>query len=140
MRQRRKRMSDINVVPYIDVCLVLLIIFMVTAPLITQGIKVDLPHSAAKTMPTTQTPPVIITVDKGGKLFANIAANPRHTITPAQLQQLVQNALHRNSTRKVYVRGDKGAEYGNVVHAMVLLQQAGAKTVGLITDDTKKSA
>jgi len=135
MRRRRQRMSDINVVPYIDVCLVLLIIFMVTAPMLTQGVKVDLPKALAKTMTHQQTPPIIVTVNQGGSLFVNIANNPRLSIDQQRLTLLVSEALKRNPERKVYVKGDTGATYGKVVDAMVLLQQAGTKTVGLITDD-----
>lgn len=135
MRRRRSRMSDINVVPYIDVCLVLLIIFMVTTPMLTQGVKVDLPKAVAKTMTHQQTPPIIVTVNQRGSLFANIASNPRLSIDHQRLTSLVASALKRDRARKVYVKGDAGATYGKVVQAMVLLQQAGATTVGLITDD-----
>jgi biopolymer transport protein TolR len=140
MRRRRNRMSDINVVPYIDVCLVLLIIFMVTAPMLTQGVKVDLPKAAAKTMVHQSTPPIIVTVNQRGSLFANIADNPRLSIDRHRLTSLVSGALKRSPGRKVYVKGAAGATYGKVVDAMVLLQQAGAKTVGLITDDDQRKA
>ena len=140
MRRRRNRISDINVVPYIDVCLVLLIIFMVTAPMLTQGVKVDLPKAAAKTMVHQSTPPIIVTVNQRGSLFTNIADNPRLSIDRHRLTSLVSGALKRSPGRKVYVKGAAGATYGKVVDAMVLLQQAGAKTVGLITDDDQRKA
>jgi biopolymer transport protein TolR len=133
-RKRRRLMSDINVVPYIDVMLVLLIIFMVTAPLLTQGVKVNLPKAAAKTMPPEKMDPVIVTVNHSGQYFLNINADPRAPISSGSLQQKVRSVMSATPNRKVYVRGDQSAEYGQVVQAMVLLQQAGVGSVGLVTD------
>ena len=133
-RQRRKMMAEINVVPYIDVMLVLLIIFMVTAPLMTQGIKVELPKVAAKTLPPEKQTPIIVTVDQQGAYYLNIDANPKQALASGVLEQEVSAALQKDAQRKVYVRGDKQVNYGDVVQAMVLLQKAGAPTVGLITE------
>ena len=133
-RHRRKMMAEINVVPYIDVMLVLLIIFMVTAPLMTQGVKVDLPKAAAKTLPPEQKTPLVVTVDATGAYYLNIDSDPKQAIAPEALQQKVQDALSQDKERKVYVRGDKEAAYGTIVQAMVLLQKSGAATVGLITE------
>lgn len=133
----RRPMSDINVVPFIDVMLVLLVIFMITTPLLTQGVKVELPKTAAKAMPEQQKEPLIVTVDASGNYYLNLADKPNQPITARALTNLVQTQLASSQgaeqQRPVLVRGDKNVNYGKVVEAMVLLQQAGAKSVGLIT-------
>ena len=131
----RRPMSDINVVPFIDVMLVLLVIFMITTPLLTQGVKVDLPKTAAKAIPDQQKEPLIVTVDSSGNFYLNISDKPNQPLTARSLSYLVTNQLKSAniSQRPVLVRGDKNANYGKVMEAMVLLQQAGAKSVGLIT-------
>ena len=131
----RRPMSDINVVPFIDVMLVLLVIFMITTPLLTQGVKVDLPKTAAKAMPDQQKEPLIVTVDSVGNYYLNLADKPNQPITARTLSYMVTNQLgaHGGEQRPVLVRGDKNANYGKVMEAMVLLQKAGAKSVGLIT-------
>lgn len=138
-RNRKKPMADINVVPYIDVMLVLLMIFMITAPLLSQGVHVNLPQAAAKTLTPEDQLPIIVTVNKKGQYFLNIAKKPTKAIAANALNDAVGIALGRakqkNQKRDVYVRGDKDADYGTVVKAMVLLQQAGAKDVGLITNN-----
>ena len=128
-------MSDINVVPFIDVMLVLLVIFMVTVPLLTQGVKVDLPQTQAKALPQ-QKEPLIVTVDSAGNFYLNLADKPNQPITARTLSHLVSNQLTNQAPgveRPVLVRGDKNVNYGKIMEAMVLLQQAGAKNVGLIT-------
>ena len=132
----RRPMSDINVVPFIDVMLVLLVIFMITAPLLTQGVKVELPKTAAKALTEQQKEPLIVTVDSSGNFYLNLADKPNQPITARTLSYLATNQLAAQQTgeqRPVLVRGDKNVNYGKVVEAMVLLQQAGAKSVGLIT-------
>lgn len=129
-------MADINVVPFIDVMLVLLVIFMITAPLLTQGVKVELPKTTAQALPDQKKEPLIVTVDSAGKYYLNIADKPSTAITPRVLANLVEKeltALKAGESRPVLVRGDKNANYGNVLEAMALLQKAGAKSVGLIT-------
>lgn len=135
-RRRNKLMSDINVVPYIDVMLVLLIIFMVTAPLLSQGVKVNLPKAQAKVMSDTQNSAIILSVNQRGDYFLNISASPKESIKPSTLSYDVQKAMKANPKRKVYVKGDSQVDYGQVVKAMVLLQKAGAVSVGLITKPT----
>lgn len=133
----RKPMSEINVVPFIDVMLVLLVIFMITAPLLTQGVKVELPKTAAKAMPEQKKEPLIITVDSTGNYYFNLADKPTQPITARVLSNLVSTQLSNQdaeNARPVLVRGDKNANYGKVLEAMALLQQAGAKSVGLITE------
>ena len=137
-RQRRRAMSEINVVPYIDVMLVLLVIFMVTAPLLNQGVDVELPGAQAKLISKQEKDPLIVSVDAKGLFYLNIAAQPNQpqeastivTRVSAELQQ----AKQQGQERQVLVKGDKNVDYGKVVEAMVLLQQAGAPSVGLITE------
>ena len=131
----RRPMSDINVVPFIDVMLVLLVIFMITAPLLTQGVKVDLPKTAAKAITDPPKEPLIITVDSLGRFYFNLADKPNQPITSRTLSYLVTTQLSQPTSeeRPVLVRGDKNVNYGKVMEAMALLQQAGAKSVGLIT-------
>lgn len=132
----RRPMADINVVPFIDVMLVLLVIFMVTTPLLTQGVKVDLPKTEAKALSPEQKEPLIVTVDAMGNFYLNLADKPNQPITSRTLSYLVSTQLNTPQVREqrpVLVRGDKNANYGKVVEVMVLLQQAGAKSVGLIT-------
>lgn len=133
----RKPMSDINVVPFIDVMLVLLVIFMITTPLLTQGVKVDLPKTQAKAL-QQEKEPLIVTVDAEGRFYLNLSDQPNQPITARTLSYLANNLLKTQQDeaqpkRPVLVRGDKSANYGKVMEAMVLLQQAGAKSVGLIT-------
>ena len=131
----RKPMSEINVVPFIDVMLVLLVIFMITTPLLTQGVKVELPKTSARAIPDQHKEPIIVTVDKDGNFFLNLADKPNQAVPSQTLSSLVTNLLKSpaNEQRPVLVRGDKNVNYGKVVEAMVLLQKAGAKSVGLIT-------
>lgn len=135
---KRRPMSEINVVPFIDVMLVLLVIFMITTPLLTQGVKVELPKTAAKAMDDKQKEPLIVTVDSSGNYYLNLSDKPSQPITERTLSHLVTTQLSAQSDneeqRPVLVRGDKNVNYGKVVEAMVLLQQAGAKSVGLITE------
>lgn len=128
-------MADINVVPFIDVMLVLLVIFMITTPLLTQGVKVDLPKTNAKAVSDQPKDPLIVTVDAQGNFYFNLAENPNQPIPKETLNHLVTSQMGQdpNTQRKVLVRGDKDVNYGKVIEAMVLLQQAGAKSVGLIT-------
>ena len=135
-RGSRRPMSEINVVPFIDVMLVLLVIFMITTPLLTQGVKIDLPKTEAKAIPPDQKEPLIVTVDATGNFYLNIASKPNQPITPRVLSNLVAEQLKSNEAgepRPVLVKGDKNANYGKVMEAMALLQQAGAAKVGMIT-------
>jgi biopolymer transport protein TolR len=127
-------MAEINVVPYIDVMLVMLVIFMVTAPLLTQGVKVELPEADAEPMDAEQQEPVIVNVDASGNLYLNIGDNPNEPIDGEALVQRVSAVLRRRQDQTVLVRGDHAVDYGTVVAAMVLLQRAGVPGVGLVTE------
>ncbi len=134
-RQKRKPISDINIVPYIDVMLVLLVIFMITAPLLQQGVNVNLPQANAKVLSAKERMPAIVSVNKKGQLFLNTSSNPNIPVTNQALTKAVQSMLQKNPKRTILVKGDTDTNYGNVVKAMVLLQQAGVKDVGLMTQD-----
>ena len=139
---RQRPISEINVVPYIDVMLVLLVIFMITAPMLSQVVTVDLPKAASQNLPTTDREPVIVSVDRLGNFFLNINETPELAIAPQALMVRVaaelQLAKQTHQTLNVLVKGDQGVEYGKVIAAMSLLKQAGAEQVGLLTDSTGK--
>jgi biopolymer transport protein TolR len=138
---KRRLMGDINVVPYIDVMLVLLIIFMITAPLLTQGIKVDLPKAAAEALQVQQNePPLVLSIDAQGRLYLNVGAQPKQPISDQTVLVRATAALRRAPERVVLVNGDRAVSYGRVVQAMVLLQQAGARKVGFQTDPPHKTS
>jgi biopolymer transport protein TolR len=132
--RRRKLVSEINVVPYIDVMLVLLIIFMVTAPLLQQGVDVDLPTAPANPLDVDSPEPIVISVDKAGLMYLSIASAPESSIDATSLVEQVQKALGKQPKRPVMVRGDANGPYQNVVRTLVLLQQANVESVGLVTD------
>ncbi|MGB5705384.1 MAG: protein TolR [Arenicellales bacterium] len=130
---RKKRlMGEINVVPYIDVMLVLLVIFMVTAPLLSSGVKVDLPQAEAEIIPDQDEEPFVVTVDAEGNLYLN--DNEDAVVGAEEVQRAAAVVLQRNPKLPFLVRGDRSADYGLVVEAMVLLQRAGVESVGLITE------
>ncbi|MCZ6579066.1 MAG: protein TolR [Gammaproteobacteria bacterium] len=132
--RRRKLVSEINVVPYIDVMLVLLIIFMITAPLLKQGVEVDLPTAPANPLEVDSPEPIVISVDKAGLLYLNIASAPEASIDDNSLVEQVRKALRIQPQRPVMVRGDASGPYQNVVRTLVLLQRANVESVGLVTD------
>ena len=133
-RVRKKPMAEINVVPYIDVMLVMLVIFMITAPLLTQGVKVELPEAEAESMTPDQEEPLVVSVDASGNLYLNIGDAPDQPVAADDLVQRVGTVLRRRADKTVLVRGDHAVDYGAVVSAMVLLQQAGVPNVGLVTE------
>jgi biopolymer transport protein TolR len=132
--RKRRAIADINVVPYIDVMLVLLIIFMVTAPLLKQGVDVDLPNAPANALDVNSPEPIVVTVDIKGTMFLNIAPEPEAEIAADALVKQVKAALVRDPKRPVMVRGDANGPYQYVVSTLVLLQQAEVGSVGLVTD------
>ncbi len=133
-RSRRRSMSDINVVPYIDVMLVLLIIFMVTAPLLNQGIEVDLPSAPANPLDADGPEPIVVSVDASGKIYLNLNADPDISIDADAMVSHVKAALRQQAERPVMIRGDANGPYENIVRVLVLLQQANVNSVGLVTD------
>ncbi len=132
-RVRKRFMSDINVVPYIDVMLVLLVIFMITAPLINQGVEINLPKATTEPLPPTQQEPFVLSVDRNGVYYLNTAENPLQAIDAEELVNRVAAALSQDPRLSVLVKADEAVNYGVVMRAMALLQQAGAAEVGLLT-------
>ncbi len=133
-RRRGKRlMAEMNVVPYIDVTLVLLIIFMITAPLITQGVKVDLPQAPSEVMEPQQEEPVVVSIDASGNLYVDLGENPDEPIDEETLVTRVAGIKKYKPATEFLVRGDAGVPYGRVVEVMALMQGAGLDTVGLLT-------
>ncbi len=133
--RKRKLMAEINVVPYIDVMLVLLIIFMVTAPLLTQGIEVELPKAGAEPIDTVEnTDPLVLSVDSAGNLYLNVGEDESSPVDAERIMRLTSVVLERRPNTPVVVNADSRVAYGKVVAAMVLLQRAGAEKVGLLTD------
>ena len=131
-RKRRKLKAEINVVPYIDVMLVLLIIFMVTAPLLNLGVDIQLPQSAAKSIQNDKEP-AVISVDQDGKYFLTVGASKREPIDADALVKKVSAFVRENPQLPVLVAGDQRADYGKIYQAMVLLQTAGVPKVGLMS-------
>jgi biopolymer transport protein TolR len=131
-RRHKRQMSEINVVPYIDVMLVLLVIFMVTAPLLMEGVSVELPKASAKAVSEKSTEPFVVHVDKTEQYFINDDPEPIQTLQEIRIKA---DIVMRNSPETEFlVRADKSVRYDAVVQAMVLLQQAGVPGVGLVTD------
>lgn len=137
MRKTRKRrlMGEINVVPYIDVMLVLLVIFMVTAPLLTQGIDVEMPKAAAAPIETQQNnEPLVLSIDADGLLYLSVGDDRDTALDGERIVELASAVLRRNPQTPVLVKADRRVPYGDVVSAMVLLQRAGAEKLGFLTE------
>jgi len=128
-------MGDINVVPYIDVMLVLLIVFMVTAPMLMQGVKVELPKAASLPVGKQDDEPLIVSVKADGSYFLNLGADKEKSQSLAVVQDKVGKIMRRKPNTTVLVWGDKSVPYGNVVELMSALQAAGAPAVGLVTEN-----
>ncbi len=138
-RARKMRlMGEINVVPYIDVMLVLLIIFMITTPLLTQGIQVELPRAGAEPLdPTQGADPLVLSVDADGKFYLNVGDDEDSPVDPERIVKLTSVVLERSPETPVLLKADYRVPYGDVVSAMVLLQQGGARKIGFLTDPTE---
>lgn len=135
IRNRRKPIADINVVPYIDVMLVLLVIFMITAPMLTQGVKVDLPQTQSDPV-DNQNPDaqLIVSIDRTGAYFIERGADTPEQATTQSILDYVSKVLNQVPSTQVLVRGDALVPYGAVVELMTVLQAAGAPSVGLVTE------
>ncbi len=132
--RRRRMLAEINVVPYIDVMLVLLVIFMVTAPMLMQGVEVNLPDAAAAPVKDQDAEPLIVSINDRGELFLNLGANEKQALELATVRQRVAAVLRRSPDKPVLVWGDEQVPYGQVVTVMTALQEAGAPSVGLVTE------
>jgi len=140
-RVRRRKVADINVVPYIDVMLVLLIIFMVTAPLITQGVKVDLPQTDdAKPLEKDSKVPLVASVDADGNYYLAVGTSKNEPMSALEVATLVKAHLEVEPETPVVVNGDGAVSYDAVIQLMVLLQsEAGVPSVGLMTEPAEKT-
>ena len=132
--KKRKQMAEINVVPYIDVMLVLLVIFMVTAPLLMQGVKVDLPKAPSAPMNKKDDEPVIVSVKQDGTYYINLGGDQEQARPLNEITETVSKVLRQKPDTTILVWGDTQVEYGVVVSLMTQLQGAGAPSVGLVTD------
>lgn len=127
-RRKRRPMGEINVTPLVDVMLVLLIVFMVTAPLLTTGVAVDLPRAESSPLPG-QDEPLSVTVDAGGKIFVQESEIGLDQL-PARLVAVTQ----QNKEARIFVRGDKGVDYGAIMGVVSAINRAGFAKVALLTD------
>ena len=130
---RRNLISDINVVPYIDVMLVLLVIFMISAPLMVQGIQVNLPQASSEALPVKNNEPLIVTIDKNGGVFLEVDSSKDKSLTLDELNISVTKIFEANPNLQVVIRGDAQVEYEKVMSVMAELQMAGATDIGLIS-------
>jgi biopolymer transport protein TolR len=133
-RVKKKPLAEINVVPYIDVMLVLLVVFMVTAPLLMQGVKVDLPKAPSTPMEQNDEEPLIVSVRQDGTYYLNLGSDQKEPKPLAQITDTVSKILRQKPNTPVLVWGDHKAQYGLVVSLMSDLQAAGAPSVGLVTE------
>ncbi len=125
--------SEINITPLVDVVLVLLIIFMVTAPMLSQGIKVELPEAGAEHIEPDDISPLVLSVDADGRMYLNLG-DDKTPQDPERILEVASAVIRREPATPVLVKADKAVSYGRVVEGMVLLQQAGAKKIGFLTD------
>jgi len=130
---RRRPMAEINVIPYIDVCLVLLIIFMVTAPMLQSGVEVDLPKAEAKTIETKDSMPIILSIKADGRLFVDLDNTGDVAVSDMELPGKLVSARQRDADVPILIRGDEKVDYGRVVAVMAAIKQAGIPSVGLMT-------
>lgn len=133
-RPRRKIVADINVVPYIDVMLVLLIIFMATAATVTLGVKVDLPQSTAEPLSVDSKPPIIASIDKQGLYYLDVGESGNTALSANEMRALVKAQISNDKDAQFVVKGDGAVPYKRVIELMVLLQDAGVPSLGLMTE------
>lgn len=135
--KRRRPMSEINIVPYIDVMLVLLVIFMAAAPMLAQGIQLNLPKEPSEPLERSELDPLIVSIQQDGSIHLNVGggdAEDSETISASELQERVLKVVGARPDVPIFVRGDESLEYGVIVNVMTILQQSGATSVGLLTD------
>ncbi len=140
VRSRRRAVAEINVVPYIDVMLVLLVIFIATAPVIMQGVQVDLPQAESKTMDQELSDPVIVYVDREGRYSVQVGSGSTPVASLEELAEWIRSFRVNHPDSPVVVSGDRAVAYDAVVQVMVTLKNAGEKSVGLVTEPLDKSS
>ena len=138
VRKRRRQVAEINVVPYIDVMLVLLIIFMITAPLVTQGVKVDLPQADAEPLSKDSKTPLVASVKSDGTYYLTVGDSKDDSLTLEEVMTLVAAHLAVEPQTPIMVNGDGNVPYKSIINLMVVLKQAGAQSVGLMTQNPEK--
>ena len=136
--KKRRMMGEINVVPYIDVMLVLLVIFMITAPMLSQGVKVDLPQADSQPIPQDEREPLVVSVDPFGSYFLSLGNDPQAALDAVDLLTQLDAILREQPGIPVYVKGDRTVAYGKVVELMALIQRAGVPSVGLMTESPEE--
>lgn len=134
---KKKLKAEINVVPLIDVMLVLLIVFMIAAPMMNQGIKVELPKAAADPVESKEDEPITVSIKKDGSYYIEVGGDPEKPRPLAEIKSIVSKILAEKPNTPVFVQGDKSVEYGAVVALMGDLKTAGAPSVGLITEPSR---
>ncbi len=137
-RFQKRKMAEINVVPYIDVMLVLLVIFMVTTPMLAEGYKVKLPEASAKPVKKTKTKPIVVSVDEKGRLYVNLGETPHKSMKAKKLVKMVMAKRNKHPKVPILIQGDVNADYGKVINAMSILNNAGIENFSLITKPTKR--
>ncbi len=135
VRKRRRQVAEINVVPYIDVMLVLLIIFMITAPLVTQGVKVDLPKAEAQPLSKDSKTPLVASVKADGTYYLTVGDSKEESLSLEEVMTLVAAHLTVEPQTPVMVNGDANVPYKSIIDLMVVLNKAGAESVGLMTEN-----
>lgn len=138
-KKKRRLVAEINVVPYIDVMLVLLIVFMVTAPLLMQGVKVELPNAPSAPLEENNKDPLIVSIKADGTLYVDLGNGKNKQEPLESIIFKVKKVLRQESKTPVLVWGDANVDYGSVVELMSELQNAGASSVGLVTEPPRKN-
>ncbi len=131
--KKRRMMGEINVVPYIDVMLVLLVIFMITAPMLSQGVKVDLPQADSNPIPQDDREPLVVTVDAAGAYYLSLGSETKKPLQTDALLEQMQRVLGAQPGLPVYVKGDRNVAYGRVVELLALIRGV-VPSVGLMTE------
>ena len=132
---RKRLVSEINVVPYIDVMLVLLVIFMVTAPMLTPGVPIELPEASTDPLPVeTDEEPLVVSMNGTGELFINIGGNGETPVTLGVVKDRVMKVLAAKPGTPVQLRGDEGLDYRRVMEVMAALQGVGVTSIGLVAE------
>jgi len=140
MSKKRRPIAEMNVVPYIDVMLVLLVIFMITAPILTQGVKVDLPKVASEPIKTPKNElPLIVSIKQNGQYIIERGRDEDQAANLEYVHRYVSKILKQQPQTQVLVRGDQSVAYGKVISLMTTLQAAGAPSVGLVTEAPEMS-
>ncbi len=133
----RSQINEINVVPYVDVMLVLLVVFMVTAPLLVQGIKIDLPETTASVLEESELEELTLTIDKKGQFFIEFESYKNESFSIDTLKPVLEDIFKINNNLNVYIRGDKDVEYDNVLKLLAVIQDLDPISINLISDPIK---